>query len=178
MPSSHPQLLHSVIGAMTKANPRTILDVGCGNGKFGFLAREYLGLWKTENGSTHRFESIDAIEVWEPYIGDLQRLIYDRIVIGNICDICDDIDSYEMILMIEVLEHLEKDDGVRVIEALKKKSDYLVVTTPMKVENQGAEHGNEFEIHRSQWTKEDFKELHCTEYFFSEEVNHHVVYWF
>jgi cyclopropane fatty-acyl-phospholipid synthase-like methyltransferase len=164
---------------MSLVNPETFLDVGCGFGKFGFLAREYLGLWNSPEKTKHKIRRVDAIEAWEPYIGDFQRLIYDKIMIGDIRDLCESIPKYDMILMAEVLEHLNKEDGIRVIKALSEKaSKCFTITTPVKVELQGEEHGNVFEVHRSQWSVREFEELGCSEVSFNDEVRHFIVHWY
>ena len=74
MPSSRPEIIPPIVCAMSMVDPKTLLDVGCGFGKFGFLAREYLGIWHNPDGGKHKIERIDAIEAWAPYIKDLQRL--------------------------------------------------------------------------------------------------------
>ena len=164
MPSSRPEMMLPVINSLRKANPATVLDVGCGNGKFGFLIREYLQLWTGENGKPTRFKRVDAIEAWEPYIGELQRLIYDNIIIGDIRKVCENgLQNYDAIIMVEVIEHMSDVEGYRVIEALKAKSKCLIVTTPLEPLEQGAECGNDYEIHESKWTSKMFNQLECSE---------------
>lgn len=177
MPSSRPELIQPVIVFMSRANPETFLDVGCGFGKFGFLAREYLGLWNARDGKRHKLKTVDAIEIYPNYIGPLQRQIYDKIIIGDIRKLCKGIDNYDLILMAEVIEHIEKDEGIHVLETLRDKSKNLMVTTPLEVKEQKAEFGNEHERHLSQWSKKDFAKLGCKEIFESEELGHFVVMW-
>lgn len=178
MPSSHPELLHPLVSIMSQANPKTMLDVGCGYGKFGFLAREYLGLWTDGNGDKHKLETVDAIEAHEAYIGPLQREVYDTIMIGNICTLCDNIGDYDLILMVEVLEHLGAESGQRVLGVLKERAKALVVTTPKVVKDQGAEFGNDYEIHRSQWEPKDFAKANCTELIDDKNLSHYIALWY
>jgi len=180
LPSSRLEIIRPVVILMSTTNPKTLLDVGCGFGKFGFLAREYLGLWNAPDKEKHKLEQLDAIEAWEPYITEFQRLVYDRIIIGNICDLCDTIGTYDMILMAEVLEHLDKEDGYRVLRALRKKANKcLVVTTPKRVrENDAETEGvNPFETHRSQWQRSDFDYLECSDCSLDELGMHFIVTW-
>ena len=46
MPSSHYFQLNEIVDLIALTNPVKVLDIGVGFGKYGFLAREYLELWK------------------------------------------------------------------------------------------------------------------------------------
>jgi hypothetical protein len=45
MPTSHPYQLNEIIDLAMKVDPKSVLDVGVGFGKYGVLLREYLELW-------------------------------------------------------------------------------------------------------------------------------------
>src|SRR3972149_759069 len=88
MPSSRPELIPFVINLVMQLQPRSILEIGTGFGEYGFLFREYLDIWgaaadparlSRENWQVR----IDGIECFAPYISDLQRRIYNRIIIGG-----------------------------------------------------------------------------------------------
>ncbi|MCF6283731.1 MAG: tetratricopeptide repeat protein [Candidatus Hydrogenedentes bacterium] len=139
--------------------PKSVLDVGCGFGKWGYLCREYLdafnGRFRPEDWTTR----IDAVEYFEPYILDHQRALYDNIMIGDIRDLCDGLDEYDLIIAGDVIEHMHKDEAELVVETLYTKAkQMLIVNIPL---GEGWDHpeqyGNPAELHRSEWYKEDFQ---------------------
>jgi ubiquinone/menaquinone biosynthesis C-methylase UbiE len=56
MPTSYLNNIPDIITAIKSQNPKSILDVGCGFGKYGFLIREYLELWSIE----HRYKKVNG----------------------------------------------------------------------------------------------------------------------
>ena len=78
MPSSAPTLLTPVMSLVMSMHPRSVLDVGCGLGKWGALCREYLDWWGP--GATGRRRTrIDAVEIHAPYLGALHWAVYDEV---------------------------------------------------------------------------------------------------
>jgi tetratricopeptide (TPR) repeat protein len=101
---------------------------------------------------------IDGIELFEPYIQNHQRSLYSSISIGDIRELASRVDNYELIIAGDVIEHLDKEDGERVIEQLYDKATRaLLVNIPLGEGWDHPEcHGNPGELHRSQWSVEDF----------------------
>jgi cyclopropane fatty-acyl-phospholipid synthase-like methyltransferase len=149
MPSSQLKQIPAIVEIIMQVNPKTILDIGCGFGKYGFLAREYLETWKGNK------PTIDAIEVFQDYIGKLQREIYDEVVIGEAIRVLTAFKEreikYDLILAIDILEHFEKEDGKKFIELMKKIGKNVLISTPKEPGKQGAVFGNEYETHKSRW---------------------------
>jgi len=90
MPTSAPHNISRVLDIVLSLRPRSVLDIGVGTGKYGFLLREYLDMWVYGDGSTwppRRVARIDGIEGCEKYIGEVQRSVYDHIYVGNALDI-------------------------------------------------------------------------------------------
>ena len=155
MPTSRPYHLTWLCNKVIELNPQSVLDIGVGFGSKGMLFREYTDVWRGDMfGKKVR---IDGVEIFDKYIGDLQREIYDHIYIGNILELIDELPSYDLIYMGDVLEHLSRDDGFKLIEKLKAKARDLIIVTPLKVSHQGAVYGNENESHISQWSTLDFE---------------------
>jgi SAM-dependent methyltransferase len=158
--------------------PRSVLDVGIGHGKWGFLVREYVDLWRSGNKygevdqqffdysdryNSERFYGKDrtrlvGIEIFEPYVTDIQLMIYDEILIGNAFEILPTMEEcFELIIAADVVEHLEKGKAVELLKEFKKHGKVSYVLIPINCGRQGVgEHGNDYEIHKSQW---DFEEL-------------------
>ena len=130
----------------------SVLNIGVGFGKFGFLAREYTDVrlgryfnWKTR---------IDGIEIFEKYITQLQREIYDNIYIGDAIDILPTLGRYDMIICSDVLEHFSKQDGTVLLDLIKDRCKFAMIVTPVTVLHQEALYNNEHERHISAWSKE------------------------
>ena len=62
MPSSAPNQINQIVQLMMIVKPQSLLDIGIGFGKFGFLAREYLELWDRRNKYDDWQRRIDGIE--------------------------------------------------------------------------------------------------------------------
>src|SRR3989304_997151 len=128
MPSSRPELIPFVINLVMQLQPRSILEIGTGFGKYGFLFREN---WQVR---------IDGIECFAPYISDLQRRIYNRIIIGDALSEIDRLGSYDLIFLCDVIEHFSKEDGsVALDKGLARAGRMVLVTTPNYFNPQGAE---------------------------------------
>jgi len=152
MPCSRPTVLAPMCNRIMEKNPMSVLDIGIGFGKFGFLAREYTDVrlgryfnWKTR---------IDGIEIFEKYITQLQRDIYDNIYIGDAIDILPTLGCYDMIICSDMMEHLSEKDGAALLDSIREKSSFSMIATPVKVLQQEALYDNEHEKHISAWSKE------------------------
>jgi hypothetical protein len=158
MASSDTAQISTIVDLIQKINPLSILDVGCGYGKYGYLSREYLmgDLWDKNK------TLINAVEGFEKYITDVQRSIYNEIFI------CDAMNfsvylkrNYDLVFIIDAFEHLSVGDGKKFIEEVSKKTKYLLISIPRFVGTQKGytEDPNKFEEHRSFWTRKMFKSL-------------------
>jgi len=67
MPSSAPDHIPAVLKHVMKLQPKRVLDVGVGYGKWGFLLREYLESWNDRVHPEDWEITITGVEVWEPY---------------------------------------------------------------------------------------------------------------
>ena len=157
MPSSAPNQINQIVQLMMIVKPKSILDVGIGFGKFGFLAREYLELWDGRDVYNDWQCRIDGIEANSEYVTELQRMIYDNIHIGDALDILPGMAQiYDLLIMVDVLEHFTPEDGQRLFTECRKKSKAILISTPKVVSDQGDAFNNEFERHRSQWHDDNF----------------------
>ena len=152
MPCSRPSALARMCNRIMEKSPMSVLDIGIGFGKFGFLAREYTDVrlgryfdWKTR---------IDGIEIFEKYITQLQRDIYNNIYIGDAMNILPTLDRYDMIICSDMLEHLSEKDGAALLDSISGKSGFSMIATPVKVLQQEALYNNEHEKHISAWSNE------------------------
>ena len=104
MPASDHMTIPKVLSLVSALKPLSILDVGAGNGKYGFLFRESLD-WNWGRLSPDTWQTtIDAIEIDKTYLTSIHYYIYDTVVQ---CDwlYYETERQYDMIFMGDVLEH-------------------------------------------------------------------------
>lgn len=160
MPSSHPYQLNEILEIIIETNPRKLLDIGIGFGKYGFLSREYLELWDPDGVYGTNKRQIDGIEAFEAYVTPLHKLIYDHIYIGDAKDILPAISSkYDLILMIDVFEHFSKEDGLKVLDECRRLGRNVLISVPRIMSIQEDVHGNPYETHRYNWKRKDFSSI-------------------
>lgn len=160
MPTSHAGKILPIVSLVQAIDPNRVLDVGFGFGRYGFLCREVLEERSPSGGfpsGWHR--TIDGIEAWEPYIGELQRHIYDEVHVGEAVPLIKGMPhrSYDLVLLIEIIEHLDKEDGRQLLEEALRVGDVVLVSTPLHFLSQGPAFGNPFEVHRSHWRASDLR---------------------
>ncbi len=158
MPVSTSIHISHAVALIGHLNPRSVLDVGCGFGMWGFLCRMYLDISAMRVQPADWRVRIDGLELFEPYIQAHHRTLYNNILIGDIRERAASLEQYELIIAGDVIEHLEKDEGKQVLRQLYDKAQRaLLVNIPL---GEGWEHpeahGNPGELHRSQWYPEDF----------------------
>jgi SAM-dependent methyltransferase len=160
MPSSHYFQLNEIVDLISLTDPGKLLDIGVGFGKYGFLAREYLELWK-DGGDYQKWErQIDGIEAFEPYLTPVHKFIYNNVFLGNAIEILPGLkDKYDLILMVDVFEHFTFQDGLKLLGECRKKGKNILISVPIAMSAQEAVYGNEFETHKYGWKKKDFKDI-------------------
>ncbi len=158
MPTSIWTSLSFILNEIMKLSPtpQSVLDVGLGSGKYGFLCREYLTYW---NSPVPRRITIHGIEAFPDYITPLQKQIYDEIFIGDALSILGSLgtQSYDLLLLIDVLEHFEKTVGHDLLRECQRVAKAVIVSTPSQFWPQGENWGNAAEKHLCLWTKHELK---------------------
>lgn len=152
MPSSAPSILGWAFEHVERLRPKRVLDIGIGFGKWGFLTKEYAEKRQPSDKSNCHLVGVEA---FPEYVTPLTRMIYDKIIIGDIRKVA--LEDFDLIIMGDVIEHFEKSDGEKLLDELRKHCKYLLISTPVVFANQEAEYGNQFEIHRSHWNAQDFQ---------------------
>ena len=162
MPTSRPDHVPTVLAAVRKLKPASVLDVGVGFGKWGLLFREYLDVVHAEDDPARYPKTgwrtrIDGVEGFEPYLADHHRYLYDGITVGDAATVVPAAGGYDLIFLGDVIEHFPRDDGNAVIAAgVSQAEKAFIFSTPATFREQGAAVGNTFEIHRSHWAPADF----------------------
>lgn len=166
MPTNPYAHIHSFVLYLNELRPKSILDIGLGNGKLGFIARDFLDAMIGERYHKRQWQlQLDGIEVFGDYIQDHQRAIYDDIYIGDAFEMIDQLGQYDMILVGDVLEHFNKQKGT---EFLDKCFSHTHTAVSLFVPlgdgwTQEAIYGNPYETHQSSWHLNELKPL-CSDH--------------
>lgn len=159
MPTSPYCHIGAIANYLIRIRPSSILDVGLGNGKIGFIARDLLDVMFGERYRREEWKiRIDGIEIFPDYIQEHQRAIYDSIFIGDAFQVIDDLGKYDVIILGDVLEHFEKATAWEFLDKCASHStDFLILCIPLGDKwTQPDIYGNEYERHRSFWSHDEF----------------------
>lgn len=156
MPTSHPNQINEIIQVAELLRPTSVLDVGVGYGKYGFLLREYLDANQRGKRADHKV-TIDGIEGTAAYITDMQRAIYDTLYIGDAGEQLALLEQrYDLAVAIDFIEHFHRAAGMALLGQLMEKSRWVLVATPWNIGDPDFRHDNPLEDHKYQWRKKDF----------------------
>lgn len=145
-----------VVKWMQELQPRSICDVGCGWGRWGVMAREFLELWNHRYQKKEWATRITGIDInafnWTP----LHDYIYDLCISADVRAHAFS-QHYDLLIATDVLEHMPKQDGQAQLRRFSAAADAVIVGVPL---GPGWERGgfdnNPFEAHVARW---DFEEL-------------------
>ena len=169
MPTSPYGHIHCLVNFLALIRPQSVLDIGLGNGKIGFIARDLLDVMLGERYRKKDWRiRIDGIEIFVDYIQDHQKAIYDNIFIGNAFDLIDNLGNYDLIVLADVLEHFEKEAARQFIDKCISHCDgHIIICMPLSEKWKQSEiYGNPHERHLSFWQAEEFEPFLCAwEYF-------------
>ena len=148
MPSSDPITIPKVLSVVMGLQPRSILDVGAGTGKYGLLFREYLDL---NHGRLDRNDwqiKIDAVEIDESYLTEVHGFVYNDVIISDWLDYTPTF--YDVIFMGDVLEHWPDSKWQKALMKAKQYSKITIIVAPNwrgSIEK-GSWFGHDQEAHR------------------------------
>jgi len=131
--------------------PMSVLDIGVGYGKWGFLLREQLD-WNPAG----RLKKED----WEARIVGVEVFAYESPLHdwADVLEIVDSLEGYDLIVMSDVIEHIEKQQALDLLRRLLRNNRNILISTPFAFFTQEVEE-NEHEDHVSHWTLADFAEF-------------------
>jgi len=146
---SNPMQISFVLDLILQLHSDSVLDIGCGGGKYGLLIRE--------KSPTAR---IDAIEGFAPYVTDVHRTIYDNVYVTNAIDAVPKLDQlYNLAIMIDMFEHLTPEDGRALLDELKKHATHVLISVPTWHPEQDAYGGNVLQEHHAQYSVASLRRL-------------------
>lgn len=149
MPSSDPQTIPKVLKLVDLIQPRSILDIGCGNGRYGFLFREVLDLNYGRMLQPTWEVVIDGVEVEPEYITNVHNYVYNVVHRADWLEFKPN-KHYDLIFMGDVLEHFSEGEWQKALYKARVSSNVTIIVCPNWDGSiaQGAWHGHESERHK------------------------------
>jgi hypothetical protein len=173
MPTSPYAHLYHFMEFLNAVRPQSILDVGLGNGKLGFIARDFLDVMLGERYHRRDWQiRLEGIEVYSDYIQDHQRAIYDSIHIGDAYEVIDHLGIFDVVVLGDVLEHLPKEKGRLLLDKCMAHARIAIILFVPLGDGwkQPAIYGNPYEEHRSAWYEEDFSAVSLRHHLFDYDA--------
>jgi len=124
------------------------LDVGCGNGIYGYVIRVL-----------KRPRLLVGCDISMSYLRVIKKhSIYDDVVCCDAAHLPFRENAFEAILASQVIEHLPREKGLKMLSDLDPISkNIIIVSTPNGFMPQGPRDDEASMIHRSGWRVKDFK---------------------
>lgn len=166
MASSWYAQIPTILTVFRELQPRSVLDVGKGMGKYGFLIHEYFGLNDTERPDPARTVisqsriPVDAVESEHAFLWPHIEHFYRKVYVGRVETLLDSLPSYHLVLMCDVIEHLEKEAGLKTVRHFLASGAMVVISSPIDYFRQ-ENWGSVDEAHVSHWTPNDFRFCFC-----------------
>jgi hypothetical protein len=163
MPSSFHYHITQMVEWLIKIQPRSVLDIGVGFGKWGFLAREYLDISESRYQPAEWQVRIDGVEAFPAYATPTYNYIYSNVYYGDVRTLLPQLPDYDVVILGDVIEHFTKAEGLALLRQLKRKSKFILMSSPTFFFQQ-AIMGNAYETHLSLWKLEDLEAVvgsHC-----------------
>ena len=159
MGTSNWQQIPFCVEAMMRIEPKRVLDIGVGFGRWGIMAREFCDVWFGRVLRSRWKVRIEGVEAYPKNIDAYHSHFYDKIHVGDLRNLLPGFkDRWNLILFGDVLEHFEKDEGIQLLHWALELSDYVLVNIPLG-DNwpQDDSYDNPYERHLSLWTAEEFE---------------------
>jgi SAM-dependent methyltransferase len=156
MPTSDHHNIVPILSVIQSLQPRTVLDIGCGFGKYGVLIREYLDVWEERLEPSTWKTRIIGVDAFAPYKNPIIEYVYDEVYIGPAERLVTTLGTFDVVLIADVIEHLERSAAVALVNSCLEISPVLIISTPREFYPQGDVFGNPYEMHRILWRATDF----------------------
>jgi hypothetical protein len=143
-----------IVESALALEPRSVLDLGMGTGKYGFLIRD-----QSDFAHGTRTVRIVGVEGYSDYVGDHQRAVYDEIVVGDVnAYLSTTSERFDVALALDIIEHFEPAEAVDFVRKALDVSRFVFVSSP-RVYYPQDDHENVLEWHRSWWPRPALRTL-------------------
>ncbi|MBI2641675.1 class I SAM-dependent methyltransferase, partial [Candidatus Roizmanbacteria bacterium] len=100
---------------------------------------------------------ITGVDIYKGYLSELQEIIYNDIIIGDIFKVLPSLGIYDLAVLADIIEHFTKEEGLKLLDELFKHVEDIVITTPLGFLLHKGYLNNPHEEHKSGWLLEDFE---------------------
>lgn len=162
MPHSSPIFDEKIEKALNFLQPKNLLDIGAGAGKYGKIVKDL-----------NKGVKIVALEIEKDYINKFKlEKIYDEVwnmPANKLIRPSYYEKNFDVILMGDVIEHMKKSEGIDLINFLIYRSKWIIIKFPhMYVQN--SVEGYNSEAHISVWSDKDFENFERTRLYEEENI--------
>lgn len=149
----------AIIDTVLALRPHSVVDLGMGSGKYGYLLREQHDLADVQFGRDDWRLRLVGVEGYAEYVGELQKMVYDEIVVSDVVDFLEVTpEAFDVALALDILEHFEPQRGSQFIERALAVARFVVISSPRGFYRQD-EHENVLERHKSWWPAKAMRRL-------------------
>ncbi len=149
IPFSYMGILKKIAG-----NPKTILDLGCGDGAIIEIIGE-------------KHWDVTGVDIYEDSLDQARKTgMYKTLIKGDLLTVVKKLikekKTYDLVFCSQIIEHLTREEGeelLKIIEKLAKKRIYFGTPSGFLHSHEIYYHGNPHQHHKSGWHIEDFKKL-------------------
>jgi 2-polyprenyl-3-methyl-5-hydroxy-6-metoxy-1,4-benzoquinol methylase len=156
MPTSDPHSITPMVTVLTNLAPKRILDIGCGFGKYGFLAREYLDVWAERYTPGEWQIRIDGIEAYDRYRNPVHDYVYNTITYSTAQEQLPKAGEYDVIVIADMIEHVDLQVAKDLVVECFKHAPVVIISTPREFYAQQESFGNTYEMHRCHFKAEHY----------------------
>lgn len=158
MGTSHFHQIPGLMRYVEALKPASILEIGSGIGKWGFLCRDRLEFLEGRYDKRSWRTRIYGIELFPGFRNPIWEYCYDRLSVGDALDLVDAAPQVDMVLMADVIEHIPKNEGRKLLAKLAGKASYLLISTPVRFFTGECVDDSPGAGHVSFWGPQDFSE--------------------
>lgn len=160
MPISMMENVAPIANEVYRLQPKRVMDLGVGGGKYGVILREVLDFMHGRCRADQWETIIEGVEAHRPYINPAWH-VYNKVEIYDFT-VENPPEGYDLVLMIDSLEHLGDAEGSRYLWDLVEGNKAVIVSVPLGNCPQDNAFGNEYERHRTTFTGPEFDKYEHT----------------
>lgn len=157
MPTNWYRLVPAITDSIREADPKSILEVAVGLGKFGGVIRHALDSHFSHHQSRNRGLRLDGVELLADFRTQFHEHIYDNVYHRDMSASFSDLPRYDVVFLGDVLNYFDKNRGHELLrELLRKTKKTLIMYSPKFEWRTRGSVPPETAVYRSRWWELDF----------------------